>query len=143
MAAVALTATATFAAIPPAYRASLPPETRVGEIAFVSGGKNIEEALALRRAAQEYPLELVFDEKDRRFDGGFIENVPVTIRDMQGRIVLQDLSRGPIFLARLPPGRYRVEVRWDAWTFSKDVTLGGERERVVFAWWRDRTPAKG
>ena len=131
----ALTATAALASVPPAYRAHLPLETRAGDIAFMSGGKDQDEELSLKRAAQDYPLELVFEEKDRPYD--WIAGVPVRIRDEQGRIVLQDMSGGPIFLARLPRGRYTVEVKWDAWTFSRQVELGDGRERVVFSWRRD------
>jgi hypothetical protein len=133
----AFTAAAAFASIPPAYRAHLPPATRVGDVAFVSGGKNRDEALSLRRAAQEYPLELVFQEKDRAFDADWISNIPVTIRDEHGTVVLQAVSHGPIFLASLPPGRYTVEAKWDAWTFGRPVDLTEGRERVVFSWWRN------
>lgn len=137
LAAAALCAAAgASASIPPAYRQHLPPATRVGDITFVSGGKDLEEELSLRRAAQEYPLELVFEEKDRPYAGNFIEDLPVTIRDSEGRLVLQTVSRGPIFLARLPKGDYKVYVKWDAWTFSRPVHIGEERERAVFSWYR-------
>jgi len=129
-------AAAANASIPPAYRQHLPLETRVGDVAFVSGGKDREEEMSLRRAAQEYPLELVFEEKDRPYLADYVENLPVTIRDSSGRIVLQAVSRGPIFLARLPKGDYDVYVRWDAWTFARRVHLGEDRERVVFSWYR-------
>jgi hypothetical protein len=129
-------AAAANASIPPAYRQHLPLETRVGDIAFVSGGKDREEALSLKRAAQEYPLELVFEEKDRAFAGDFVDGLPVTIRDASGRLVLQAVSRGPIFLARLPKGDYDVYVKWDDWTFAKRLRLGEDRERVVFSWYR-------
>src|SRR5262250_2288123 len=99
-------AAAASASIPPAYRAHLPPETLAGNVAFVSGGKDIEEERSLKRAAQEYPLELVFEEKDRPFDADYIAGIPVTIRDDKGQVALETMSRGPIFLAKLPPGHY-------------------------------------
>ena len=129
-------AAAANASIPPAYREHLPLATRVGDIAFVSGGKDRDEELSLKRAAQEYPLELVFEEKDRGYADNFIEDVPVTIRDSAGRVVLKTVSRGPIFLAKLPKGDYKVYVKWDAWVFSKPVHIGGERDREVFSWYR-------
>jgi hypothetical protein len=131
------------ASIPPAYRSHLPPVTRAGDIAFVSGGRDVEEEASIKRAAQEYPLELVFEEKDRPFDRDFIENVPVTIRDAKGDVVLQARSTGPILLARIPPGHYTVEAKWDAWTFSKAITIEpNDRERVVFSWWRGASPPR-
>jgi hypothetical protein len=35
-----------------------------------------------------------------------------------------------------------VAAHWDDWDFSKVVTVGGDRDRVVFAWNRD-TPNVG
>jgi hypothetical protein len=58
----------------------------------------------------------------------------LTIRDETGKVVFDGVSRGPLFLARLPQGRYEVTAKWGAWTFTKPVTLGADRERVVFSW---------
>ena len=46
--------------VPPVYRAFLPPEQHQGEVAYISGGLTEREANAIKRASQEYPLELVF-----------------------------------------------------------------------------------
>ncbi len=49
-------------------------------------------------------------------------------------MVFAGRTDGPYFLARLPLGRYTVTTHWDSWSFTKPVTLGGERRRVVFEW---------
>jgi len=117
------------AAIAPAYLDHLLP-------ARVSAGG--EEPLARggnpgAAAAAKFPLEVVFVEQDgkakRRLD-----DKPVVIRDRAGKVVFSGRADGPRFLARLPAGRYTVSTRWDSWTFTKPVTIGRERQRVVFDW---------
>jgi hypothetical protein len=63
-------------------------------------------------------------------------HMPVTITDAGGKVVFDGVSEGPILLARLPRGSYTVTTRWDAWTLSRPITIGEERERVVFDWKR-------
>jgi hypothetical protein len=137
---VALAATASYGSVPPAYRDYLPPEETAGAVTYLSGGLTRAEADSVKRAAQEYPLEIVFDEKDGGMDRA-LADMPVKITDTKGRVVFESVSRGPIFLARLPKGRYVVTTKWDDWSFSRRVTIGDDRERVVFEWARGATPA--
>ena len=135
-AAAALGATAALGAIPPAYQAHLPQQRELDGIPFITGGSTPQEAEAVKRAAQEWPLEIVFEEKDGRAERP-LERMPVTITDASGKVVFDGVSEGPILLARLPRGNYTVTTRWDAWTFSRPVAIGEERERVVFDWKRE------
>jgi len=141
-AAAALGASTALGAIPPAYQAHLPQARELDGIPFITGGKTPEEADAVKRAAQEWPLEVVFEEQDRGADRT-LERMPITITDAGGKVVFDGVSEGPIFLARLPPGHYTVTTRWDAWTFSRPVTIGEERERVVFDWKRPAPETPG
>jgi hypothetical protein len=123
------------AAIPPAYLAHLPPvERSAGGVEYLTGGKTPEESAAVKRAAQEYPLELVFVEQDGKRKGALYDN-PVVIRDAAGSVVFAGRTDGPYFLAKLPPGDYTVTTHWDSWSFTKPVSIGGtDRQRVVFEW---------
>lgn len=136
----ALAATSSFASIPPAYQAHLPPQRVQGNVPFITGGRTPEERAAVKRAAQEWPLEIVFYEtvssKPRT-----LENMPVTVTDATGKVVFDGIASGPVMLLKLPKGRYTVTTRWDAWEFSQPVTLGDERERVVFDWKREDASA--
>ena len=129
----ALAASAASASIPPAYQKWLPPEQRAGSVRYLTGGTSHEEADAVKRAAQQYPLELVFVEQDGRKQR-LLDGMPVRIMDSKGKVVFDGTSKGPYFLARLPKGRYKILTRWDAWAFSREVSIGGERQRVVFKW---------
>lgn len=128
-----LAATAATAAIPPRYAESLPEPRKAGPVTYITGGTEAGEANAIKRAAQEYPLELVFVEKVGRREKP-LADMPVRITDDKGKVVFEGQSAGPYFLARLPKGKYVVSTRWDAWSFSREVRIGGERQRVVFAW---------
>ena len=122
------------AAIPPAYRDHLPPaQISPDGIEYLTGGKTPREADAVKRAAQEFPLELVFVEHDGKSKRHLYDN-PVVIRDASGKVVFAGRTDGPYFLARLPEGRYTVTTHWDSWSFTKPVTIGADRSRVVFAW---------
>lgn len=135
-AAAALAATASFASVPSAYQAHLPPARAQGDVTFLSGGRTPEEAAAVKRAAHEWPLEVVFYEKEGTRDK-VVENTPVTITDSKGAVVFDGVSSGPVLLVKLPKGRYFVTAHWDAWDFSREVTLGDDPERVVFEWHRE------
>jgi len=114
--------------VPPAYRAALPPDPQQGEVTYIAGGN--------KRASQDFPLELVF----RQTVNGKVKDlthVPLKITDASNKVVFQGESPGPYFIARLPAGRYTVTAHWDDWDFSKNVTIGGDRDRVMFAWKRE------
>ena len=134
-AAATFAATAAFANIPPAYQKHLPPERQQGDVTFITGGNTPEEEAAVKRAAQEWPLEVVFYERDAG-TARKLDNMPVVVTDASGKVVFDGLTSGPVMLLKLPKGRYTVSTKWDAWTFSEPVTLGDDRQRVVFDWKR-------
>lgn len=138
--AAALAAASSFASIPPAYQAHLPPQRVQGNVPFITGGRTPEERAAVKRAAQEWPLEIVFYETDA-WKPRTLENMPVKVTDASGKVVFDAIASGPVMLLKLPRGRYTVTTRWDAWEFSQPVTLGDERERVVFDWKREDASA--
>ena len=122
-----------------AYRENLPPVQKEGQVTYLTGGIGQDEALAMKHAAQDYPLELVFVERKGRKES-YLADMPVRIVDDKGKVVFEGQSEGPYFLARLPKGRYTVSTRWDAWSFSRPVTVGKQRQRVVFAWGKPSEP---
>lgn len=128
-----LAATAATAAIPPRYAENLPEPRKAGPVTYITGGTEEPEANAIKRAAQEFPLELVFVEKVGRREKP-LADMPVRITDEKGKVVFDGQAEGPYFIARLPKGKYTVSTRWDAWSFSREVKIGGNRQRVVFAW---------
>jgi hypothetical protein len=51
--------------------------------------------------------------------------VAVTLVDMHGNTVLDTIANGPIFLAHVPPGRYRLTVTNQGQSQSRDVSIAG------------------
>src|SRR5512141_2141870 len=93
----AFSATAAFASIPPAYEAHLPQERVLGNVEFLTGGRTPEEAEAVKRAAQEWPLEVVFRETEGA-KSRMLEDMPVTITDARGNVVFDVVADGPVLL---------------------------------------------
>jgi len=134
MAAVSgLVAGAASGSVPPTYRGDLPPAHRAGQLTYRTGGARVEEVQALKKVAADYPLELVFVERFGRKEN-YVTDMPVRIVDAEGKVVFDGQSQGPYFLAKLPKGRYTISTRWDAFSSSRPVVVGKERQRVVFAW---------
>jgi hypothetical protein len=75
-----------------------------GGVTYVSGGVDDASLDALKGELRNYNLKLVFALKT----GEFMSDVKVAISDAKGNPVLNATSDGPWFLAKLPPGSYRV-----------------------------------
>lgn len=101
---------------------------RSADVPYTSGGISLEERQALSQTAGDYNLKLVF----AATGGAYLGDVKVTISGPGGR-VLDAVSAGPWFFAKLPPGKYRVEATSGGRTQSKAVSVGGRGQaRAAF-----------
>src|SRR5438552_5218059 len=104
-------------------------------VAYVNGGVGTEEADELRAEARNFPLELTFS---RRGDGEraeFVADVHLQILDVEGQVVVDRASQGPIFLAHLPDGQYIVSAEYQGRTQTRRVAVSGARhEALSFHW---------
>jgi len=111
--------------------ATLKPKTE-NNISYISGGVGKDEQeLANAIGRYGYNVQLVFAEQQT---GAYLADVRVRLADAKGSVVLDAVSDGPMFLAKLPPGRYQVtaEVRGQTKTASVDATGGAKR--VTMLW---------
>ena len=83
------------------------------------------------RPPRHLPLEIVIVERDGR-RASHLTEVPVVVRDPEGKFVFDARAPGPLFLSRLRKGLYTVTNQWDAWSFLRPVRIDKERGRVVF-----------
>lgn len=111
--------------IPPALQAQ-----QQGDITFVSGGASDDDRDALKQVEGQYNLRLMFAARS----GDFLANIAVTLSDARGRAVLDTISDGPIFYARVPPGRYRLTVSNQGQSQSRDISVGNGAVRADFYW---------
>jgi len=77
-------------------------------IAYATGGVGQDESAAMRGMAKDYSLRVLAAAKS----GEYVADVKVAISDAQGKQVLALDTQGPYLLARLPPGRYRVDAAY-------------------------------
>jgi len=96
---------------------------KYNDVPYVSGGFGDEERDQLRAITNGYNLQLSFALQSRNYLGG----ANVEIRDSRGKTVLEGVSDGPLFFAKLPPGKYTIE-----------ATAGGKIVEQVA-----QAPAKG
>jgi hypothetical protein len=67
-----------------------------------------------------------------------VADVPVIVTDAKGGKAIDTVSNGPWFLAKLPPGAYRVSATFGGETQAQmaNVTATGRRD-LVFRFSRD------
>jgi len=102
------------------------------DISYVTGGVGKDEQeLADVLHRDGYNMHLVFAEQQT---GAYIADVRVRVADTKGHMLLDTISDGPMFIAKLPPGRYQVsaEARGQTRTASIDTATGGRK--VTMHW---------
>jgi hypothetical protein len=102
-------------------------------VPYLSGGIGLDERRFITETlAADYNLKLEL----AAANGDYISNVEVLILGDAGDVVLRADVQGPWLLARLSPGRYRVEATAEGRTFSKAVKIAAEGSvRLVFREW--------
>lgn len=114
--------------------ATLPPVQRAHGIEYLSGGIGKDESTAFQSAGRQWPLMLQFAVHGKQ-GGEYAANVSVLIRDRRGHEVLRAVADGPYLLARLAPGRYKVEARLAGKPLQHSVTVRADHPaRAVFLW---------
>jgi len=112
----------------------LPSEQVYGNVHFLTGGTRLREAIAIKHAMHQFPLTLEFHTTTNGKEQ-FLSGIPVTIRELTGRVVLKTLSAGPFLLARLRPGQYEVIAEHYGQVQTQEVEIranGGNH--LVFEW---------
>ena len=116
-------------------QAAMPEPKTSNGIEYVTGGFGDDMAQAFKAAESEYPLALTFAEDAGGGSRPYLAEVDVTIKDQSGATVLEVPSTGPYFLAKLKPGKYRVEATHMGKTQTQNVTVGeGGSGRHVMTW---------
>jgi hypothetical protein len=100
-------------------------------VEFMSGG--IGETAQDRVLARErdFNLKLVFT----LFEGNYVSDARVEIRDAAGRIMVAHVAEGPFFLARLPAGAYSVAAAYEGQTQMRKVAVAAGSLRTEYFRW--------
>jgi hypothetical protein len=113
---------------------STPPEPKTQNgIAYLTGGIGQDEVRAMRAEAKDgYNLQLVFATEK---SGQYQANVKVSISDAKGKKLIDAISEGPGFYAKLPVGRYRINAEAKGTQQSRSIEVTGHNlNRFVLYW---------
>ncbi len=99
-------------------------------IPVVSGGVGLDERAAMTEIQKDYDLKLEFAMRN----GEYVSDVRVDIQDAKGTPVLEEVTQGPWFLAKLPPGEYKVSVSYAGRTETGNFKVGNGLQHHIFYW---------
>lgn len=121
----------------PAFGGSIPPAkapysaqddqgTR-GSGDFISGGVGGGDQEYMRSIEKDYTLKVLFAGKN----GDYLAIVNVTITDKQGNTLYNQATDGPILLARLKPGTYKIHAELEGQSANTTVTVGKNLRSII------------
>ena len=102
----------------------------VNKVKIVSGGIGLEERQALKAMEKDFILKIVF----AVLQGQYLSNIPLMIRNSGGKELLSTDSKGPWFMANLPPGNYEITAVYKNQKKKQTVTIGDKLNIVMFHW---------
>jgi hypothetical protein len=110
----------------------LPPVRTFGGVSYITGGIGLDESTAIKAAEKDFTVSLLFAQSTR---GEYLSDVKVNIRDKAGKTVLEAVSEGPMLLARLPAGVYKINAEHDDAVLVKTVRVEAKGvARAAFVW---------
>ncbi|SHL72690.1 hypothetical protein SAMN05216428_105140 [Nitrosospira sp. Nsp11] len=113
---------------------SLPPTRSQGHAEFLSGGIGGDESDAIKKAAISWPLMLELAQTSTP-RAEYISDVPVTISDESGKIVLDTVAEGPFLLIKLPPGKYSLAATYQSIKLYRQLNIQkGQHEKLTLIW---------
>jgi|WetSurMetagenome_2_1015567.scaffolds.fasta_scaffold582495_1 hypothetical protein len=119
-------ALALFAAVPPSHAEDT-------SCRYLNGGIGEGDQAMMRHIAKEFPLRIEFSEGEH---GAFLTDIPVTIKDRHGKVVLNLPDVGPMLYVHLPKGQYTIRAVSDNVAQSGKVTLDGKHSKQVILHWK-------
>jgi hypothetical protein len=104
---------------------------KAADVPHLSGGVGSAEREELRTQERDYNVKVV----TAMTSGDYLSGVQVVIESATKERILETTMTGPILLAKLPPGPYRIEATAHGQTLSQTVTAESHGLRQVdFRW---------
>lgn len=91
-----------------------------GDVTFISGGVGQDSIRAMHAMAHKYDLRLMFAVKG---SGEYLANVRVKLESPKGKTIVDAMSEGPYFYAKVPPGKYQVVAESEGRTMTRSVDI--------------------
>jgi hypothetical protein len=89
-------------------------------VRYISGGVGVSEREGLAQVKSQYNLRLLFAVQG---SGEYLSDIQVRVDEAAGPTRLAAVSKGPLFYARLPPGRYDLTVDAAGRVQTRQVTV--------------------
>lgn len=106
----------------------------INSVTYISGGIGTDEIITMKRLAKEYPLEITLMQKTEN-GIGYFANVSVKLSNMNGTVLLDVATDGPILLINLPNGKYLITLEQDGVVKTKHIIMRNKiHQRFVFVW---------
>jgi hypothetical protein len=99
-------------------------------ILYVSGGVGKASEERLKTLEPQFNLKLVMT----LTTGHYLADVSVVLRDAAGKLLLQHVTDGPIFMAKVPPGTYQVSTTYQGRSQSRTIKATGTLRTEFFRW---------
>ena len=100
-------------------------------VMYVSGGIGTDAVDLLKSMQRDFNLKMVLADKA----GEYLSDVRVTITDIGGRVLLDAVTEGPLLMAKLPAGRYRVDATFDGRPKRQNIAVTTNKlTSVGFQW---------
>ena len=113
----------------------LPEAKTQNGVTYLSGGFGLAEVTAMKAAANGYALMLICAIQDT---GKYLADIKLSITDSSGTAVLDTVIDGPILLAQLPPGQYRINADSDGKTVNRTVQIRANHPVKLNLYWPER-----
>jgi hypothetical protein len=114
-----------------AFSLPLPEAKTYNGITYLSGGIGLDEREVLQRIGQDYDLKLGFAEKA----GNYLSDVEVRIKDAGSNTILETISQGPWFFAKLPAGQYTILATTKGITRQHSARVAAHGQTSLYFYW--------
>lgn len=114
-----------------AQDAPLPTATDPHGTPYISGGVGDAELQQVKAASKSFNLKLILAEKS----GSFAADVAIAVFDRKGNTVLEVPAAGPLLLAKLAPGTYRISATYEGHRIEKRVTVPAQGQTSASYYW--------
>lgn len=92
-------------------------------VPVVMGGIGDQDEEAMKKAQGHYSLKLLFTS----VKGMYLSNANVLLEDKRGNVYVNDEVDGPVLLADLEPGTYRLTAQYDGKVQVKRITINSKK----------------
>lgn len=125
----------------PFAMAQLPEVQTDSNLSCMMGGVGLDESKAMRAEAKKWPLVIEFTEQQGK-SYAWISGAQLEIINAKGETIFLDKCNGPMFLAKMIPGKYELIATYQNQVKKRSILIDGKQStKVSFIWTqKNKTP---